>query len=45
MPQKLLGTAVIGRRLILVICSLADLEAIQAERVDLGQHALQHRPV
>jgi hypothetical protein len=45
---NLTAVTVSGCRLILVICSLgelADLGQVQAERVDLSQHAVQRRPV
>jgi hypothetical protein len=42
------AVAVSGRHLILVICGgreLGDLEEVEAEHLDLGQRALQRRPV
>ena len=48
MRPRLVAIKVSGCHLILVICvwgELADLEEVQAERLDLGQHAVQRGPV
>jgi hypothetical protein len=45
---KLAAITVTGYRLIPVICirrELSDLEQVQAERLDLRQHAVPRRPV